>query len=280
MTTIFWNGKELIADSRRTQGRHHHDNAVKIVRVEDCIFSGKKVLLMAGAGAVELIEGFYRVFLKDPDKYKDAYKLAYKTARDIGTNTTRCSRSASIIVVTDDGAYMCSVGTSETIPDLVLVDTPGEDGHSFVTLGSGGQPAATLVRLFNVPPVLAVAAAGLMDKRMATGGTVVSVTLQNDGQLVETSRLYKSTTEIHDELRVHMGSIAMRYLGVHGSTVVKTLKGKKEKRPESEPTKSSSGNASCVTADSIVLLADGTHKKVKDVKIGDKLAVEFPSWYR
>lgn len=269
MTTIFWNGKTLVADSRRTNNGRYEDNATKIVRVENCTYKGEKVLLLAGAGSVALIEAFRSIFTNDPDNFEKVYE----SAKQVGYPVRQAG--ATVLVITDKNSYTGYIDTKFGSIHLQKRGAFGEN-HDFLTFGSGGSACATLVRLFNVPPELAVAAAGIVDKKMSTGGVIISVGVFEGDITYETSTIYNTTGEVIEALKDHLASDEMKYLGVHKSLIVKRLKGSVKEEPEmteraEQAVRHHVGTTPCVTIDTLVILQDGTTKALKDLAVGDAI---------
>lgn len=278
MTTLVWNGKMLAADSRRVHGNHHDDTISKIIRVDNTMYKDEKILLMAGCGTVRIFDAFYGIFLKDPENFSIYYKHASRTGL-----TERSSRlSATVLIITDKSTYTCRI-TSDSIPDLVRWSVNPDQP---LIMGSGAKHAEALVKLFNVSPEMAVAGASIIDLQGGTGGTVNFVEVDMGAVVYEGSVTFRSTNAVMDVLKNHMRSENARYLGGDISMITRTIKGKKKEVTKEADSAAPMETPSCIAPNHLVLMNDGSHKRVCDLVKGDVLAwsatplaprVELPS---
>lgn len=229
MTTIAWDGTTLAADSRRTTGKHHRDDALKIVQVQDCWMGDEEVLLLAGAGSVPAIEGIIDNILKDPNNFRKFYSKANQAGL-----LSAHGRKASVLIITNKTTMVFTINGRDAAIDCYKV-LPAE-GHTdlCVALGSGGREAQTLMSLFSVKPILAVAAGGIAHTNTATGGTIVYAVVR-DGRVQEVgSQIYGHTQDIHSDLMKHIKSSSCKMRNDHWSCIVPVRKGAGKPEPKTE----------------------------------------------
>lgn len=221
MTTILYDGKTLACDSRRSRGSTYNDGALKVIVIEgDLFYKEQKVLAVAAAGNVEFSDTLIDRFTDAPDEFEKLYHEVYRS----GVQDRR--RQSTMLVVTDKGAYTFNTG----MMNAGLVDT----GGMLTSLGSGGREAYALVYLFNVPLHLAVAAAGIVGKHTASGGTVTQIFFDKTGITGQKAYVYSHTDEINEELRKHMQSTQYNSSNVKSKNLLAAVR--KVKSKPAQPT--------------------------------------------
>lgn len=237
MTTIAFDGKTLVGDTRRTWGGDLIDNASKLVRVKDTLYKGENVLALAGAGKSSLIGKLQQLFVDDPSRFESHFRMARKAG--IMSKEASCQ----LLIVTDKDVY--TLNTIDLGKGKIL--TPYNKDHTFYELmeqgenplcilGSGMHHVETLHRLFSMPLELALAAACLVPS--AVSGGIINVFRFEDRQVVKKEFIvHRDAEELYEKVQAYMHSPECKWLGKEPPSIhfEELVSKKKVEKPEVEP---------------------------------------------
>lgn len=232
MTTFVYDGKTLAVDSRRTSIDTNStltiDDTVKVLTIEPGLcYNGEEVLALAAAGNSRVIKNLVDNFLKlGPAKLPQLYKKVNETG------LVDQKAHSGLIFVTNKNGYHFNTRSPDKIDPID--DREDKESPLIFAGGSGRKEAFTLIRLFNVPVILAVAAVELVGKHTKSGGQVQFIKFE-DGKVSETGiETYGTTDDIVKALDQHMRSEQCRYLGKRRPLVIRRIAAPVEKIQKGE----------------------------------------------
>jgi hypothetical protein len=242
MTTIVFDGKVLVADRLRcTVGvKDTQHDVCKIAVCKDVTWRGEKVLAIGGGGSIDMIGTIRRLFVEDPDEFENCYKAAIKTGL---LKKLDRDNYCKMMFITDKDVY--TLNTIDLGRGKIL--QPFNKDHTFYELmemgenplcilGSGMHHVETLIRLFNMPPELALAAITLVPSSVS-GGTINVIEFADRVVTGRHFTVYHSPEELYREVMLHFNSDDCAYLGdmpdLHFEELVSKKKPDQSKEPAS-----------------------------------------------
>lgn len=167
MTTVVFTSGKLAVDSRVTKscGQKVDDRALKLRKVNNIRYKGKKVLWAGSAGTASHVDGLMQVLNEGSGELSDVLSPISKSIGDV---------SCSSLMLLEDGSGL----------HLTYIRKDGFDAlqikpiTKYLAIGSGGRLATVIKRTFNLRNAYSIAfMASRLDE--GSGGNVHYVTVKS-----------------------------------------------------------------------------------------------------